>query len=171
MSEEETIYERRLNGLLFDAANKTDEFVRHKIAIIEAGNALQDSYLAALQQCCRKHDEVLKLEEYVLTQISTGAALVAGSGVLSSQARISPSHDALERVADQFVDPPFSFSKENCLAPPQARACRLNRTTSHLRTRGRRSRFSKLVRSRTRGASYGRINASRVQQQVCNLVT
>ena len=43
MSADETFYERRLNGLLFDAANKTDDFVRHKIAIIEAGNALQDS--------------------------------------------------------------------------------------------------------------------------------
>ena len=78
MSEEETVYERRLNGLLFEAANKTDDFVRHKIAIIEAGNALQDSYMAALQQCCRKHDEVLKLEEYVLT-IRAGAARGSGS--------------------------------------------------------------------------------------------
>ena len=39
MSEQEPIYERRLIGLLFDAANKTEEFVRQKIAIIEAGNA------------------------------------------------------------------------------------------------------------------------------------
>ena len=68
MSEQELNYELRLNGLLFDAANKTEEFVRQKVAIIEAGNALQDSYLAALQQCCRKQDEVLKLEEYVLTR-------------------------------------------------------------------------------------------------------
>ena len=43
MFEDESCYERRLNGLLFDAANKTDKFVRHMIAIIEAGNALQDS--------------------------------------------------------------------------------------------------------------------------------
>ena len=28
MFEDESCYERRLNGLLFDAANKTDEFVR-----------------------------------------------------------------------------------------------------------------------------------------------
>ena len=47
MSEEDLNYERRLNDLLFDASNKTDELVRRKIAIIEAGNALQDSYLAA----------------------------------------------------------------------------------------------------------------------------
>jgi len=33
MSEEDLNYERRLNSLLFDAANKTDEFVRHKIAM------------------------------------------------------------------------------------------------------------------------------------------
>ena len=32
MSADETSYERRLNGLLFDAVNKTEEFDRHKIA-------------------------------------------------------------------------------------------------------------------------------------------
>ena len=79
MSEEESIYERRLNGLLFDAANKTDKFVRHKIAIIEAGNALQDSYLAALQQCCRKHDEVLKAGGMCPHKIRAGAAVHSGS--------------------------------------------------------------------------------------------
>jgi hypothetical protein len=105
MSEEESIYERRLNSLLFDAANKTDEFVRHKIAIIEAGNALQDSYLAALQQCCRKHDEVLKLEEYVLTRFERAMPAAKDR---DRQPKISPSQVALERVAEQFVDPPFA---------------------------------------------------------------
>ena len=104
MSEDEPHYERRLNGLLFDAANKTDEFVRHKIAIIEAGNALQDSYLAALQQCCRKHDEVLKLEEYVLTRFERALPLTQ---VRNAQAGISGSQDALDRVAEQFVNPSF----------------------------------------------------------------
>lgn len=110
MSEEESIYERRLNALLFEAANKTEEFVRQKIAIIEAGNALQDSYLAALQQCCRKHDEVLKLEEYVLTRFERGLpAPQAGRG----QAQISTSQDAaLRKVADQFVDPPYQFQRK-----------------------------------------------------------
>ena len=106
MSEDDLNYERRLNDLLFDAANKTDEFVRHKIAIIEAGNALQDSYLAALQQCCRKHDEVLKLEEYVLTRFQRALPK------FDSEAKISASRDALDRVADQFVDPPFQFLRK-----------------------------------------------------------
>ena len=111
MSEDDLNYERRLNDLLFDAANKTDEFVRHKIAIIEAGNALQDSYLAALQQCCRKHDEVLKLEEYVLTRFQRALPL-SQVRKFDSEARISASRDALDRVADQFVDPPFQFLRK-----------------------------------------------------------
>jgi hypothetical protein len=41
MSEDEPYFERRLNGLLFDAANKTDELVRHKIAIIGQRSAGQ----------------------------------------------------------------------------------------------------------------------------------
>jgi hypothetical protein len=102
MSEEESIYERRLNGLLFDAANKTNEFVRHKIAIIEAGNALQDSYLAALQQCCRKHDEVLKLEEYVLTRFERALPAVQGR---REEGQMISKQDALEKVAEQFVNP------------------------------------------------------------------
>lgn len=101
MSEEESIYERRLNGLLFDAANRTEEFVRQKITIIEAGNALQDSYLAALQQCCRKHDEVLKLEEYVLTRFERALPALRAS---EDQAAISK-QDALEKVAEQFASP------------------------------------------------------------------
>ncbi len=105
MSEEDSIYERRLNALLFDAANKTDEFVRHKIAVIEAGNALQDSYLAALQQCCRKHDEVLKLEEYVLTRFERA---LPAPRPRDGQANISTSQDALERVAEQFAEPHFA---------------------------------------------------------------
>ena len=109
MSEEDSNYERRLNGLLFDAANKTDEFVRHKIAIIEAGNALQESYLAALQQCCRKHDEVLRLEEYVLTRFQRA---LPPSQVRDSDGRISASQDDFERIADQFVDPPLQFLRK-----------------------------------------------------------
>ena len=104
MSDEDLNYERRLNDLLFDAANKTDEFVRHKIAIVEAGNALQDSYLAALQQCCRKHDEVLKLEEYVLTRFERALPITQ---VRNAQVGISSSQAALDRVAEQFVDPSF----------------------------------------------------------------
>jgi hypothetical protein len=104
MSEEEAIYERRLNGLLSDAANRTEEFVRQKIAVIEAGNALQDSYLAALQQCCRKHDEVLKMEEYVLTRFERGLPALQAP---KNQSRTSPSQEAVDRLADQFVDPSF----------------------------------------------------------------
>ena len=104
MSEEEANYERRLNGLLFDAANRTEEFVRHKIAVIEAGNALQDSYLASLQQCCRKHDEVLKLEEYVLTRFERA---LPPNQVRNARAGISSSQDALDSVAAQFVDASF----------------------------------------------------------------
>jgi hypothetical protein len=106
MSEEDTNYERRLNSLLFDAANKTDDFTRHKVAIIEAGNALQDSYLAALQQCCRKHDEVLKLEEYVLTRFQR--ALPVGQ-VRDEHSKIAPAQNSFDQVADQFVDPSFPF--------------------------------------------------------------
>lgn len=106
MSEEDSNYERRLNALLFEAANKTEEFVRQKIAIIEAGNSLQDNYLSVLQECCRKHDEVLKLEEYVLTRFER--ALPA---VQARPARVeisSSSQDAIQRVAEQFTDPlPF----------------------------------------------------------------
>jgi hypothetical protein len=101
MSEEESIYERRLNALLFEAANKTEEFVRQKIAIIEAGNALQDSYLAALQQCCRKHDEVLKLEEYVLTRFERALPAVQTREKLAMVSK----QDALEKVAEQFASP------------------------------------------------------------------
>jgi hypothetical protein len=106
MSEDETFYERRLNALLYDAANKTDEFARQKIAIIEAGNALQDSYIAALQQCCRKHDEVLKLEEYVLTRFQRALPTLQAR---DEHARISTAQDALESVSEQFVDPTFAF--------------------------------------------------------------
>jgi hypothetical protein len=109
MPEEDSNYERRLNSLLFDAANKTDEFVRHKIAIIEAGNALQESYLAALQQCCRKHDEVLRLEEYVLTRFQRALPPAQVGG---SDARLSESQDAFRRVADHFVDPPLRIVRK-----------------------------------------------------------
>ena len=108
MSEEESIYERRLNGLLFDAANRTEEFVRQKITIIEAGNALQDSYLAALQQCCRKHDEVLKLEEYVLTRFERALPALLGR---EEQATISR-QDALEKVAEQFANPTSPYLRK-----------------------------------------------------------
>jgi hypothetical protein len=101
MPEDESIYERRLNGLLFDAANKTEEFVRQKITIIKAGNALQDSYLAVLHECCSKHDEVLKLEEYVLTRFERALPAVR---TREEQARIS-TQDALGKVAEQFVNP------------------------------------------------------------------
>ena len=111
MSADETFYERRLNDLLFDAANKTDEFVRQKIAIIEAGNALQDTYLAALQQCCRKHDEVLKLEEYVLTRFQRALPL-SQVQEFSPHTQISSSKGALEGVANQFVDPPFTYTRK-----------------------------------------------------------
>jgi flagellar motor component MotA len=104
MSNEEAIYERRLNALLFDAANRTEEFVRQKIAIIADGNALQDSYLATLQQCCRKHDEVLKMEEYVLTRFERGLPALQAP---EKKSRISPSQEAVERLADHFVEPSF----------------------------------------------------------------
>ena len=108
MSQEESIYERRLNALLFEAANRTEDFVRQKIAIIEAGNALQDSYLAALQQCCRKHDEVLKLEEYVLSRFERALPV---AHTREKQAMVSR-QDALEKVAEQIASPESPYLRK-----------------------------------------------------------
>jgi hypothetical protein len=66
---------------------------------------VQDSYLVDLQQCCRKHDEVLKLEEYVLTRFERALPL---NQVRNAQAGIgTSSQHALDSVAEQFVDPSF----------------------------------------------------------------